>query len=61
MKRPTIPAVTIVNATDTRNGSFSDSEKNHIIRPPITTNSPWARFMIEVALYVILKPMPTKA
>jgi hypothetical protein len=55
------PAERIVSTADKRNGSLSDSVKNHIMRPPITTNSPWARFMIDVALYMILKPIPTRA
>ena len=50
-----------VKTTERRKGSLSDSEKNHIMSPPITTNSPCARLMIDVALYMILNPTPTIA
>jgi len=61
INNPTNPEEISVHKTATKKGSLSDSEKNHIKSPPITTNSPWARFMIEVELYIILKPIPTSA
>jgi hypothetical protein len=61
MSSPTKPALRIVRQIETIKGKWSESEKNHIMSPPTTTNSPWARLIIDVALYMILNPMPTSA